>query len=207
MKYFSLENINQLEHLYKINLINSCSGYKSANLIATKSLKKISNVAVFSSVMHLGSSPPIFGFILRPTTVPRNTYKNIIETEFYTINHIHKSILEDAHHTSAKYPNNLSEFDFTKLETQYKKNFFAPFVKNCPVQLALKFVEEIDIKINNTKLIIGKIQGIYINDNLLQNDGFVNLTKGNVASINGLDGYSIPKLEQRFNYQQPKSFN
>lgn len=46
MTYFNLQEINQLEHLYKINLINSCAGYKSANLIATKSIDKKTNVAI-----------------------------------------------------------------------------------------------------------------------------------------------------------------
>ena len=53
--------------------------------------------------MHYGSAPPILGFVLRPTTVPRNTYKNIKDTGVYTINHIAQSMVEDAHHTSAKY--------------------------------------------------------------------------------------------------------
>jgi flavin reductase (DIM6/NTAB) family NADH-FMN oxidoreductase RutF len=204
MTFFNLQEINQLEHLYKINLINSCAGYKSANLIATKSTDKNTNVAIFSSVIHLGSSPPLLGFILRPTSVPRNTYENIIETGYYTINHIHDKILKDAHHTSAKYERGISEFEATNLETDYKDNFYVPFVKDCPIQIAMKYVEEYDIKANNTKLIIGEIQGLYINDNLLQIDGFINLSKGKIATINGLDGYAIPKLQERFEYQRPK---
>ncbi len=113
--HFTREQIDNLHHIYKINLINSISGYKSANLIGTKSNDGIPNVAVFSSVVHYGSSPPILGFVLRPTTVNRNTYDNIKENGFYTINHIHEEIIEDAHHTSAKYPANISEFDKTDL--------------------------------------------------------------------------------------------
>ena len=203
MFFFNTEDINSLEHLYKINLINSCAGYKSANLIATKSANNKTNVAIFSSVIHLGSSPPLLGFILRPTSVPRNTYENIKETGYYTINHIHEKILKDAHHTSAKYDKNISEFDTTDLETDYKDNFYAPFVKNCPIQLSMKYIEEYDIKSNNTKLIVGEIQGLYIEENLLENDGFINLSKGAVATINGLNGYAIPNLKERLEYQRP----
>ncbi len=32
MTTFSTDDINNMHHLYRINLINSCSGYKSANL-------------------------------------------------------------------------------------------------------------------------------------------------------------------------------
>ena len=115
MAKFSLDDINQMHHLYRINLINSCSGYKSANLIGTKDSAGTSNVAVFSSITHLGSNPGLLGFFLRPTTVIRNTYDNIKTTGKYTLNHIHEGILEDAHHTSAKYDSSISEFDVTSL--------------------------------------------------------------------------------------------
>ena len=193
-----------MHHLYKINLINSCSGYKSANLIGTKSKNGISNVAIFSSVTHIGSSPALLGFFLRPTTVIRNSYENIKETGFFTINHVHEAILQDAHHTSAKYDKSLSEFDFTLLEEEYKGDYLVPFVKEAPVQIAMTYVEEYPIIANDTILLIGEIKDLYIADDLLEADGFVNLSKANVASINGLDGYSIPKLKTRLEYQRPK---
>lgn len=201
---FDNDDINKMHHLYRINLINSCSGYKSANLIGTKSKGDISNVAVFSSVTHLGSDPALLGFFLRPTTVIRNTYDNIKETGFFTLNHIHQHILEDAHHTSAKYDASISEFDVTTLEEEYKNDFLAPFVKNCPLQLAMEYVEEYPIKANNTILLIGKIKKLYIKDGLLERDGFINLSKGNVAAINGLDAYAVPSSNTRLEYQRPK---
>ncbi len=205
MAEFSLEDINQMHHLYRINLINSCSGYKSANLIGTKDEVGNSNVAVFSSLTHLGSNPGLLGFFLRPTTVIRNTYDNIKATGKYTLNHIHEGILEDAHHTSAKYDASISEFDVTTLEEEYKDNFLAPFVKGCPVQLAMSYLEEYPIKANNTILLIGKIEKLYVPDVLLEKDGFINLSKGKIATINGLDGYAIPELKKRLEYQRPRA--
>jgi flavin reductase (DIM6/NTAB) family NADH-FMN oxidoreductase RutF len=204
MTYISNEQLDNFHHIYRINLVNSCSGYKSANLLGTKSANGIENVAVFSSVTHIGSNPPMFGFFCRPTTVMRNTYDNIKASGRYTINHIHESILEDAHHTSAKYDAEISEFDKTSLTSEYKNEFQAPFVKNAPLQLAMEFVEEYNIKANNTILVIGKIVGLYVNDELLEADGFINLSKAKVATINGLDGYAVPELNTRFGYQRPK---
>ena len=204
MHYFSLEDINNLKHLYKINLINSCSGFKSANLIGTKSKDGIENVAVFSSVTHVGSNPPILGFFCRPTTVTRDTYTNIKETGFYTINHIQESNFKEAHHTSAKYNSIISEFDKTQLQSEYKNNSFAPFVKDAPIQLEMKYLGEYQIKENDTILVLGEIQGLYINQDILTADGFINLSDANVATINGLDGYAFPKLKERLAYQRPK---
>ncbi|MFS4481798.1 flavin reductase family protein [Hyunsoonleella sp. 2307UL5-6] len=204
MKYFSETDIKNLDHIYKINLINSCSGYKSANLIGSVSEDGVQNVAVFSSITHIGSSPAIFGFFLRPTTVIRNTYDNLKTTGVYTINHIYEGIKEDAHHTSAKYDSDISEFDMTNLKAEFKDDFKAPFVKGAPVQLAMEFLEEYPIKANNTILVIGKVIGLYVDNELIEDDGFINLSKAGVAAINGLDGYAVPQNNERFGYQRPK---
>jgi flavin reductase (DIM6/NTAB) family NADH-FMN oxidoreductase RutF len=202
--HYSRKDIDGLHRIFRINLINSCSGYKSANLLGTVSKDGITNVAVFSSVTHLGSNPPTLGFILRPTTVPRNTFKNIKETGVFTINHIFEGILEDAHHTSAKYPEEISEFDVTNLEAEYKEDCIAPFVKGSPVQMKMRYVEDYFIKSNDVIHVIAEIEELFIQDDILEKDGFVNLAKGNVAAINGLDAYAVAKETTRFEYQRPK---
>jgi len=204
MHFFNNQDINQLDKIFRINLINSCSGFKSANLLGTISDEGITNVAVFSSVTHLGSNPPTLGFILRPTTVPRNTHKNLKNLGYFTINHIWEAIFEDAHHTSAKYPDDISEFDMTNLEPEFKGNFKAPFVKNAPVQMAMKFVEEIFVPSNDVMLVVAQIEELYVKDELLQKDGLINLSKGNVVTINGLDTYAVPKFKKQLSYQRPK---
>jgi len=205
MKHLKRQDFEELDHIFRINLINSCSGFKSANLIGTKSNLGIPNVAVFSSVTHLGSNPPLLGVIFRPVTdVPRNTYENIKETGQFTINHIDASIINDAHHTSAKYDKDVSEFDITGLEEEYKNGWHAPFVKNAPIQMALTYCEEYKIKANGTIQLIGEIKDLFIKSDLLEKDGFINLSKANIVAINGLDGYAVPKLKERMIYQRPK---
>jgi len=202
--HITRQEIDEFPHLYKINLMNSISGYKPANLIATKSNDDITNVAVFSSVVHYGSSPAILGFVLRPTTVVRNTYNNIKETGYYTINAINKAMIEEAHHTSAKYPSEISEFDKTTLSEEFKNNFHAPFVAESPLQIGMKFLEEHHIKANGTILVLGEVTDLYFNDNMLSEDGFLNLSKEKVAAINGLDTYMVAENYTRLSYQRPK---
>ena len=200
MQTVSKKDISTMDKVRRLNLINSCTGYKSANLIATKSLENIENVAVFSSITHLGSNPAMLGFIIRPTTVPRDTYKNIRETLFFTVNHISSEIIADAHQTSANYDDTVSEFDKTNLESEYKENIAFPFVKNAPVQLLCKYLNEYYIAENNTIHIIASIENIFYNENLEHKDGWLQLDKANVVAINGLDGYCLPKLINRFEY-------
>lgn len=203
--HITRQEIDEFPHLYKINLMNSISGYKPANLIATKSNDDITNVAVFSSVVHYGSSPAILGFVLRPTTVVRNTYNNIKETGYYTINAINEAMIEEAHHTSAKYPSEISEFDKTTLSEEFKNNFHAPFVAESPLQIGMKFLEEHHIKANGTILVLGEVTDLYFNDNMLSEDGFLNLSKEKVAAINGLDTYMVAENYTRLSYQRPKA--
>ena len=205
MKHYSKKDINEMNRIYRLNLINSCTGYKSANLIGTISTNKIYNVAVFSSITHLGSDPALLTFIVRPTTVPRDTYKNIIDTKQFTVNHINIDDIEDAHHTSAKYPETISEFDVTKLEKEFKEGYSAPFVKSSKIKLGCKFLNQYEIKENNTLLMVAEINDIFFEENIIQKDGWLNLDIAKTVTVNGLDGYALPKLAQRFKYAKRKN--
>ena len=114
MQYFNTSDIQGFSKLYRLNLINSITGYKSANMIGTKSNSGNENLAIFSSITHLGSNPALLHFTLRPNTVPRDTYKNIRENSVFTVNHVSLKQIDQAHHTSAKYEEKVSEFDQTE---------------------------------------------------------------------------------------------
>ena len=204
MDFFSSESLNSLDKIYRINLVNSITGYKSANLLGTISNEGIENVAIFSSITHLGSQPALLSFFVRPNVVPRNTYKNIKEKKFFTVNHISKEKIDDAHHTSAKYGEEISEFDKTNLQSEYKKNWEAPFVKDSAVQLGCKYLNEYYLKENGCSMIVASIEIIFIREGLLDNDGWVELSKANIVTVNGLDGYALPKTIKRLKYARPK---
>ena len=203
MKQITCDDILQIEKIERINLMNSCTGYISANLIASISKEGVSNVAVFSSVTHLGSNPSLLGFIVRPTTVPRDTYKNLKDVGYFTVNHITSSMIVDAHHTSANYEVGVSEFDKTNLEEEYKHEIIVPFVKGSPVQLYCKYINEYFIKENDTIHIIASIEAIFYDEDIQHKDGWLQLEKGNVVAINGSDGYCLPRLIDRFEYARP----
>ena len=202
--HFNEEEIENLEKIYRVNLINSCSGYKAANLIGTVSGNN-NNLAIFSSLVHLGSNPPLLGFFLRPTEiVPRHTYLNIKENQYYTINSVEKEFADKAHHTSAKYDKSISEFEIVDLEPEFINKFPSPYVKSSSIKIGMKFVEEIKISYNKSRLIVGKIVELHVNDDMIDKDGFLNLCKAEVATISGCDGYSFPKNNSRKGYQKPK---
>ena len=203
MKRISTIDLKALDKVPRLNLVNSVTGYKSANLIGSISKEGKPNLAIFSSVTHLGSDPALLGFIMRPATVPRDTYKNIKETEYFTVNHITKNLIQRAHQTSASYDDTVSEFNETQIEPEYLNSIKQPFVKESPVRLLCKYVNEYLIEENGCIHIIASIEEIYFEEKLLNKDYWLQLEKGNIVAINGLDGYCLPKLIDRFEYARP----
>ncbi len=181
--------IRNLNKIYRINLINSITGIKPANLIGTTSKKKQDNLAIFSSVVHLGSNPAQLGIISRPQdNNPKDTYTNIIETGFYSINHISDSFIEQAHYTSAKLDRGVSEFDRMKLNRDFIGDFVAPFVAESSVKIGMRYLQDIALP-NGCVLIIGEIVLIDVSDGLLSESGRVELDAYGVVGIGGLDTY------------------
>lgn len=203
MIYLDNQTIKTLNKIPRLNLINSCMGYKSANLIGTTSKNGSHNLAVFSSVTHLGSDPALLGFILRPTTVPRHTYSNIKENGFFSVNAITENLIQRAHQTSANYPLEINEFDATGIEFEMKTGISVPFVKESPIQILCKYVNEYPIIENNTIHVIASIESIFVKEELLSEDYWIQLDKGKIVAINGLDGYSKTNLIERFPYARP----
>jgi len=200
----SISDIESWERFYRANFINSLTGFKSVNLIGTVNQQGQTNLAIFSSIVHIGSSPPLIGYINRPIEATPHTLANIKDTGIYTINHIHPSFVEKAHQTSAKYEAGISEFEKVGLTPEFKQNIAAPFVKESIVKYALSLQEIIPIKLNDTFLVIGKVIDIQIDDDVvIAADGFLHLDQVNTVCSNGVDGYYSTNLINRFHYAKP----
>ena len=206
MQAFDAERVASLDKVHRINLANSATGFKSANLIATRGADGHTNVAIFSSVAHLGSNPPLLGFVLRPTTVPRGTYANILETKRFTVNHVTAPIIYDAHQSAAKYRHGDSEFNHTSLEEEYIDGVEVPFVKQSPVRILCTYLNEYPIAENRTVHIIASMDTIYCDESILGEDCWIDLGKGGVVTLDGFDGYASVRVIDRLSYPRPKSW-
>lgn len=188
-------DIENTERKRRLNLINSVTGIKPANLIGSISDSGQMNLTVISSVVHLGSNPALIGFISRPVgEVPRHTYENIKQNGFYTINAIPAGMVEKAHYTSAKYEREVNEFERCRIKPEFIDGFKAPFVADSPIKLGMKLAQQIPIDLNGTILIIGSVERLIISDEIVNEKGYVDLQAGNIAGIGGLNTYY--KFEQ-----------
>lgn len=203
MKHFSTSILEELPSRYRANLINSCTGYKSSNLLGTISPAGHTNLAIFNSVVHIGSNPPMLGFILRPLTVRRDSYNNFKSAGAFTVNQVCQDIIKEAHHTSAKYDEGISEFEKSGLTETYLDDFEAPYVKESPIKIGCRYINEYEIKENGCLLIIGAIEHIYMPEESIAEDGWVHLDKTDAISAVGIDGYALPKIIERLAYAKP----
>lgn len=205
MQVYTFDDILNLEKRFRTTLINNISGLKSANLIGTKSADGYTNLAIFSSVVHIGANPPYLGFIVRPLLVERHTYQNIKETGYFTINQVGEAIHRKAHLTSAKFSKEISEFEACNLTEKYIDDFPIPFVDESKIKIGLSYQEEYLIKANNTILIIGKIEKLITTKDIVDSDGHLNFENINGISVGGLDSYYKCKKIGRYQYASAKN--
>ncbi|HRC32746.1 MAG TPA: flavin reductase [Bacteroidia bacterium] len=203
LTYFTSKDILEMETRFRSAFINSLSGFKSASLIGSVDKDGNTNLAIFSSVVHLGSNPALIGFINRPDATSRHTLENISATNCFTINHINETIYKPAHQTSARYPKNISEFDATRLTAEFGKVVKAPYVKESHVKYGLEFVEKHELKINGTILVIGKVVEVFIPENCLLVHGAIAIEKAGTITISGLDSYHTTRQLAQLSYAKP----
>ena len=192
-------NLNKIEicklnKIKRINLINSVTGIKPVLLVGTKCRVGITNLGIFSSMVHISSKPPLIGFFVRCNKhIIRNTFDNIINQKVYTLNHIHSSNVKEAHYTSIKFDKDISEFEKCNFTEHYIEDFSAPFVKESEIRFGMRLKEIVDLKSSRSKLLVGEVENIFIKDSFLEEDFTLNLTDSNSVSISGLNHYYTNK--------------
>lgn len=189
MKSISRVALDAMDKRVRIQLATSLPGVKPVVLVGTRDAGGGANLAPFSSVVHLGSSPTLLGIITRPDVVERHTLANILASGCWTLNHLHPGIVRAAHQCSARYPAAVSEFDATGLTEHQEPGFFAPFVAESRFRIGLELVEIVDIPTNGTKLIVGRVTLVQIEEDFLRADGSVDIEGLEVVGSTALDTY------------------
>lgn len=202
-KQITFDKIMTMQKQERVHFVNSIAGFKSVCLIGTQNNLNQTNLAIVSSLIHIGSNPPLLGVIFRPNVVERHSLENILSTRFFTVNHINEAIYKQAHQTSARYDRAISEFDATGLTVACKDDFFAPFVGESQVQIAMEFKEKVELTINNTVLVIGEVKSVYFPSDCLEEDGFLHIEKAASITCSGLDSYHKTIQLDRLSYAKP----
>lgn len=203
MKIYKQQDLANMEDGERTRFVNCLSGFKSANVIGTRDRHQQNNLAMISSVVHLGSNPPFFGFVMRPQSVSRHTWENIEESGVYTINHVSGEFFREAHQTSARYPRETSEFEACGLTPEFLDGFHAPYVAESALRIGMQLVEIIPIQHNDTALIVGEVRWVEVKEEAVKADGFIDIEALGTMAISGLDGYHRTQRAARLSYAKP----
>lgn len=202
---FTKDTIQAMEKRFRAAFINSLSGCKSANLVGSRSAAGVDNLALISSVFHLGTDPALQGMIIRPHRVRRDTLENIQQTGYFTVNHVNREIVRQAHQTSARYEADVSEFEVTGLSPYFDEQFQAPYVAEAKIKFGLKLEQIQPLAINETVMVIGSIQQVLVaNRRWLGEDGYLDIEAADSLAVSSLDGYHTTTSLGRFEYAKSK---
>ncbi len=174
-----------------------------AYMIGTGDSSESANLAIFNSISHVGSNPPLLGLIFRPLTVERHTYDLIHKHRQLTINSVPLERIRDAHATSAKYPAGISEFGAASLTPVFREGFQAPGVEESPVRIGCSYSGEYLIPENNCIFMTVKIEWVELPEDSVSEDGFIDHPKLGNAGVIGLNSYYQGTLRERLGYAQP----
>lgn len=197
---FHASDLAAMPARYRAQFINCLSGFKSANLLGSIDAHGVTNLAMISSVVHLGADPALLGYITRPQTVRRDSVDNILTTGVFTLNHVTSKMLPAAHQTAAKYPADVSEFSACGFHEGYVEGFAAPFVQEAEISIGLRWLECVPIRHNGTQLVIGQIEWVKVPKAAIHEDGYVAIESLNSVAISGLDGYHKTQRIARYSY-------
>ena len=197
--------LDALDKRQRVALVNSLPGFKPVVLVGTVSDYGGTNLCIMNSCFHVGADPALIGMIFRPAPegTERHTLENILATEMYSVNAVTRRMAQRAHHTSARFARDQSEFDACDFTEQWHEGVTAPFVSESPLQLGLKLAEHLPLNINGTHLIIGSIEQIHLSDHARRDDGTLDLQSMDIVAGVGLDAYHAVTTGQRFTYAKP----
>lgn len=195
--------IENMEQRYRAQFINSLPCFKTPFLVGTQNSLNQTNLAVISSVTHIGSHPPLMSMVMRPNTVARHTIENLRETGFFTLNATKTSRVADAHQTSARYERDVSEFEKCNFTPIWEDGIEAPFVLESSLQIGLRTAQIIHLEINGCDLVIGEVLIVKAPYNSIQADGAIDIDQLDLAAVSGLDRYHKTESIGRYCYAKP----
>ena len=200
------EGVAALPQRFRARLVNSISGFKSANLVGTADGEGQPACCIVSSVVHLGSNPALLGVVFRPPGDDAHNYRNLASSGHFTLSHVTAPIHERAHQTSARYSSGVSEFDAVGLTPHWHgegaERFPAPAVAESPVRIGLTVEEDLLLS-NRCRFVIGAVEWVDFTASIQADDGFLDLAAADTVAIGGLDAYHSVERIARLSYAKP----
>jgi flavin reductase (DIM6/NTAB) family NADH-FMN oxidoreductase RutF len=150
--------------------------------VSTRDTNGLYNLAPFSFFNLFGVDPPTIAFAPGyknimgngggATRVPKDTLRNIIDTQEFVVNLVSRELAGKMNQTSGEYPHGTSEFVEVGLTAVSSQFVSAPSVAGSPVSMECKLVQI--VQHGNNNIVIGEIVGINVQDSVMDERGHIN---------------------------------
>ena len=138
--------------------------------ICTEDLEGNINIAPFSYFTGLSSNPPtmIVSIGHKSDETPKDTLKNLRDTQKCTICMVDEAHLKQMHFSSKELDDSVSEAELFGIETQKLLEDFPPMVKDIPSAFFCELYQEIELKDSKTVPMIVEIKAQYIDEKIIK---------------------------------------
>lgn len=144
--------------------------------VSTVSATGVTNLAPFSFFTGVGSRPPsvLFCPANRRDGGPKDTLKNILETQEFVINVVPYRLAEAMNLSSAELPSEESEFQLTGLQVSRSAVVKAPGVSSSPIRMECRLLQHLalDDGPGGANIVLGEIVHMHLDDNVLDSTGY-----------------------------------
>ena len=172
--------------------------------ISTIDNEKNVNLAPYSFFNAIADNPPMIMFSItgqKKDISSKDTLQNIIDTKCFVVNVVSKELLHQMNQTSGNYPKNIDEFILAKLKKSNCVHIDVPRVKKSPASLECTLYKILKLPGLSNNMVIGKVIGVHINDNILKNGIFDILAYDPIARL-GYKDYTY--VSSKFELERPK---
>jgi len=151
------------------------------------------NAAPFSSYNYLCTDPPIIGMGVtdRPTGgfVPKDTARNIRRTGEFVVNVVTEDLAQRMNICATDFPADVNELEMAGLTTESSQIVKVPRIKEA--HAALECREYTTMEIGRSRIILGRVVAIYIEDQFVDPSGpYVKAEELHaIGRMNGLGSY------------------
>jgi flavin reductase (DIM6/NTAB) family NADH-FMN oxidoreductase RutF len=197
---FDVKNLTE-EQIYKLMI--STIAPRPIAWISTVSKEGIYNIAPFSFYMGISSSPPLIAVSIgkKDEENKKDTWKNIEETGEFVINVVTYDLVEKMNITALPFDEKVDEFKESGLTPIPSDIIKAPRIKESPINIECK--KFMILEIADMGLIFGEILRYHINDNLLNEKGYVDNKKLKIVGRLGGSDYCLITSENIFTLKRP----
>ncbi len=174
----------------------SCAVPRVIGWLSTVSPDGVDNLAPYSQFTNLTFDPPyvLVSINRTPTGDRKDTAKNIEATGEFVYNIVPYALREQMNITAAPFPPEVDEFERAGLTKGACELVKCHRVAESPINLECKYVQTLvlpgDCKTGTVDVIIGKVVGVHIADEVLGEDGKIDMMKIKPLARMGYSDYT-----------------